>query len=141
MIPKAVFGNGHAAGQLEGIGAGLVVDLRVERGEKGVGEFRKTRVGAPDGALPKNEIGDERERHQHHGQHGGVPERETDADGIKHGSSVRENPPWHAAAAKHFRLPRPRLLNRSADQKSSRRRGGYGATACSNRRRFSGARD
>src|SRR5882757_5599913 len=91
VIAKTVFRNGHPSGQLEGVRATLIADFRVERGKKGVGEFRKTHVGALDGALPEDKIGDERQRHQHDGQHSRIPEGETDTDRIKHGSSGRES--------------------------------------------------
>src|SRR5260370_36977989 len=90
VIAKTVFRNGHLAGQPEGIRTALVIDFRVERAEKCGGEFRKIRVSAWNGALPKNEIGEKRQRNQHDRKHGGVTEREAEANRIKHGSSGRK---------------------------------------------------
>ena len=141
MIAKAVFRDGYLSRQFQRIRAALILDFRIESGEKCFREFGEIHVGALEGAAPKNKISDQGENNQNKCQYSRIPERETDADGIKHGSSGREKPPWHAAVAKHFRLPRPRRLNRSGDQRSNRRLGGYGARVCWNRRQFSGARD
>src|SRR5437016_13051813 len=102
-----MFGNGNLARQLEGIRAALVADFRVQRGEKCVGEFRQIYVGPLHGALPKNEISDERQRNQHDCKHGGVPKWEPAANRIKNCFSGGRPWPWRDPWPNHFGPPPP----------------------------------
>ncbi len=88
-----MFGDGHLTGESKRIRAVLIFHFRIERGEKCFGEFGEIHIGALEGAPPENKISDQRENNQNERQYRRVPEREPNADGIKHGPSGRKKLP------------------------------------------------
>ena len=93
VIAKAMFGDGYPTGEFERIRAALIVHFRIESGKKSFGEFGEIHVGALEGAPPENKISDQRENNQNQRQYHRVPEREPEANRIKHGPSGRKKPP------------------------------------------------
>src|SRR5260370_3754294 len=68
MIAKAMFRDGYLSCQFQRIRPALILDFRIERGEKCFREFGEIYVGALDGALPKNKISDYDADNQEHDQ-------------------------------------------------------------------------
>ena len=90
---KAMFGDGYTTGEFERNRAALIFHFRIESGKKSFGEFGEIHVGALEGAPPENKISDQRENNQNQRQYRRVPEREPEANRIKHGPSGRKKPP------------------------------------------------
>src|SRR6266436_1478224 len=141
IITKIMFPNGHLGGGLEWIGPPLILQLGAQGNEKRIRELGQVRVCALYGAPPENEVGDEGQNNQHKREDDGVPEREPNADRIKHDSSGWEHLSSHERAKWCFPLPSRGSQNPLRNRGHNQLRGAYGAAALRHPRQFSRARD
>src|SRR5260370_16431032 len=74
MIAKAMFRDGYLSCQFQRIRPALILDFRIESGEKCFREFGEIYVGALEGALPKNKISDYADDNQDQCQYSRIPD-------------------------------------------------------------------